>query len=96
MDPSEWQATLPKLREAVWSGLGMGTRSVPQTLGPLHIRQPEILAAGNLFLLGRSSQLRLVQGAKINQEGTEAQPIYLCLQLCNFLQLDGVTVVAAF
>ena len=25
----------------------MGTRSVPQTLGPLHIRLPEILAEGN-------------------------------------------------
>ncbi|CAE7937915.1 unnamed protein product [Symbiodinium sp. KB8] len=90
LNPSEWQATLPKLREAVWSGIGTGSESFPQTLGPLHIRLPEILAAGNQFLLARSSQLRLVKAANINQEGTDlsAQPIYLCLQLYNFVQLD--------
>ena len=68
----------------------MGTRSVPRTLGPLHIRLPEILAAGNLFRLGRSSQLRLVQGANMNQDGSDlsVQPVYLCLQLYNFAQLD--------
>ena len=93
--PSEWQSTLPILREAVWSALGPDIGFVPQGLGPLHVRMPEILAEGNdgnLSLLARSSQLRLVQGANINQnqDGSDlsVQPVYLCLQLYNFAQLD--------
>ena len=91
--PSEWQSTLPKLREAVWSALGTDIGFVPQGLGPLHVRMPEILAEGHegkLSLLARSSQLRLVQGANMNQDGSDlsVQPVYLCLQLYNFAQLD--------
>ena len=91
--PSEWQSTLPILREAVWSALGTDIGFVPQGLGPLHVRMPEILAEGNegkLSLLARSSQLRLVQGANMNQDGSDlsVQPVYLCLQLYNFAQLD--------
>ena len=44
MDPSEWQATLPKLREAVWSGLGW-------VLGPCH--EPSVLC---IFACQRSLQ----------------------------------------
>ncbi|CAE7223657.1 unnamed protein product [Symbiodinium sp. KB8] len=93
MLPSEWPSTLPKLQEAVWSALGTDIGFVPQALGPLHVRMPEILAEGNgrnLSLLARNSQLRLVQGANINQDGSDlsVQPIYLCLQLYNFVQLD--------
>jgi len=91
--PSEWQSTLPILREAVWSALGTDIGFVPQGLGPLHVRMPEILAEGNegkLSLLARSSQLRLVQGANMNQDGSDlsVQAVYLCLQLYNFAQLD--------
>ncbi|CAE7537636.1 unnamed protein product [Symbiodinium sp. CCMP2592] len=79
--------------EAVWSALGTDIAFVPQGLGPLHVRMPEILPEGNggtLSLLARSSQLRLVQGANMNQDGSDlsVQPVYLCLQLYNFAQLD--------
>ncbi|CAE7210000.1 unnamed protein product [Symbiodinium sp. CCMP2592] len=93
--PSEWQSTLPELQQAVWSTLGPDMGFVPQGLGPLHLRMPGILAEGNdgdLSLFARSSQLRLVQGANINQTqdgwNLSVQPVYLCLQLYNFAQLD--------
>ena len=90
MLPSEWQSTLLKLRKAGWSTLGTDIRFVPLTLGPLHIRMPEMLAGVNLCLIARNSQLRLLQRTNINQDVSDlsVKPIYLCLQLYNPVPLN--------